>query len=233
MIGLAHAPRKRLPGRLPGRHRHPAALERGRNARNSRNILLVAALGGGGSRPTDEASLCAQDPQAKLAWLGAPPISATGFTPFWPATPPVPNPQVRDRDSYGQGYFGASRDDGGCDHLGVDIVAASGTPVTSPVDGKYVGSFDPYRGVEGKQGRYTGLQLETSDGNRVGLSYVGRDSALQPQQAIVAGQTPLGTVQELGPTYPGITNHVHIGISRQEGGNTLWYNPTPLFVPNR
>ena len=118
---------------------------------------------------------------------------------------PVPNLQIRGRDSRGEGRFGASRDGGKRKHEGVDVEANSGSTATSTVHGTITRIGKPY---EKEPFRY--VEVTTSDGFVVRHFYVLPNQNIRVGSLVKAGQTPIGTVQDLSIKFPGITNHIHI-----------------------
>ncbi len=152
---------------------------------------------------------------------------------------PVPNPQIRSKDGYGNGAFGVSRDGDTRKHGGIDLVAEPGTEAVTPASGQII-LFDPYRGIPGKEGIYTGVQIATDDGYVVRVHYVDAQAAgLKTGDRVEMGQ-PIGRVQDLSIVYPpidrgSITNHVHLDMQRgstyqkQEPGKpSRNLDPTPL-----
>ncbi|CCQ75673.1 M23 family metallopeptidase [Magnetospira sp. QH-2] len=121
---------------------------------------------------------------------------------------PVPGGAIRSPDAMGDGRYGASRDGGKRNHQGVDIVANPGQDVTSTVDGTVTKLGYPY--ANDKSYRY--VEIQTKDGYVVRHFYVNPGN-LKPGQAVVAGKTKIGTVQDLSKRYPkGMTNHIHVEI---------------------
>jgi len=156
------------------------------------------------------------------------------------AVSPVPDPQIRGKDGYGNGAFGVSRDGDTRKHGGIDLVAEPGTDAVSPASGRII-LFDPYRGIPGKEGIYTGVQIATDDGYVVRVHYVDAQAAgLKTGDRVEMGQ-PIGQVQDLSIVYPpkidgAITNHVHLDMQRgstyqkQEPGKpSRNLDPTPLI----
>jgi hypothetical protein len=142
---------------------------------------------------------------------------------------------VRGRDAYGEGHFGARRDGGRRRHLGVDLIAA---PVTSPADGHLAGTIEPYPNDPAKRGRLSGVRIRTGDGYQVRVLYVDA-SAMGPipmgpagSAPIIAGETPIGRVQDLSSVYPPrgggrMTNHIHVDVSK----DGRFFDPTACLAP--
>jgi murein DD-endopeptidase MepM/ murein hydrolase activator NlpD len=161
---------------------------------------------------------------------GAVAQSSEGKGPKPPAMkPPVPNAKIRERDGYGEGYFGARRTKG--PHTGVDIVTKPGEIVTSPVSGRVEKRpanngvynngqwIEPYPDEPEKAGHTKGVGIYTPDGARVRVLYVDPDAVgLKPGQRVEAGD-PIGTAQDLSRIYPPtkdgvMTNHSHVDIKK-------------------
>lgn len=123
---------------------------------------------------------------------------------------PVPNPTIRGRDAKGEGHFGAARDGGRRKHLGVDLIAAHGTSVMSSVSGTVSRLGWAYAGDP----HYRYVEVTTPAGQVVRHFYV--FPLVQVNEAVEAGKTRLGTVQDLTRRYPGITNHLHLEIRQAE-----------------
>jgi murein DD-endopeptidase MepM/ murein hydrolase activator NlpD len=111
--------------------------------------------------------------------------------------------QSRTSDPYGSGQFAAPRDHHSRQHNGLDIAANPGDTVLSPIEGDLVREAIPYA-------PFTGLLIEGTGahaGYSVKLFYVEAYGCGR-----VGAGTPLGHVQDLQHTYPGITNHVHMEV---------------------
>lgn len=143
---------------------------------------------------------------------------ATGQTgsPRVPAMkPPVPNARVRGKDDWGEGHFGAGREQR--KHKGVDIVTTPGETVVSPVNGTYVRPANPYT----DDLRYSGVMIKADDGSEVKMFYISPAPDLKPGDRVEAGKTPIGSSQDITQKYPAtgnkrpITNHVHIQIKKK------------------
>ncbi|MBI4968518.1 MAG: hypothetical protein HZC25_10415 [Rhodospirillales bacterium] len=145
-----------------------------------------------------------------------------------PSTPPmkspVPDGQIRRKDGYGEGHFGARRtksDGSDYHHQGVDIIVAPGKDIKSPVSGTVEGApFDPYgkSGDKRKIGVYQGITIRTEDGHRVRVMYI--DPAVEAGDKVEAGATKIGTAQDLAKVYPPkpngeqMTNHIHVDVMK-------------------
>ena len=120
--------------------------------------------------------------------------------------------------------FGASRGDH--PHHGVDLEAAPGTPVYSPVAGKVlrVGpTYDPKKYPHLKE--FQTITVQGDDGLEHQFSYVLMDQKYPLiGQRIDAGRV-IGYVQDRAAKTKGMTNHVHYAIRGRSG----FIDPTALF----
>jgi murein DD-endopeptidase MepM/ murein hydrolase activator NlpD len=142
----------------------------------------------------------------ELVWSGAD-IDKDGQPDF---ANPTGKP-VRGCDGYGCGGFGSRRDGGGRRHAGVDFDAAARQPVDAPISGFVTKIGEAY--VD--DGRYRFVEITNP-----ALRYMARvfyvDPSVEEGQAVRLGQ-PIGRAHSLEPRYPGITNHVHLELSRLRG----------------
>ena len=118
---------------------------------------------------------------------------------------------VRRLDAWGQGHFGAGR--GNRRHDGVDFVALPGEEILSPIDGNLIRIARPYK----DDPRYEGVVIRGTGawiGVEVKLFYVQGEKS----GPVKAGDR-IGTAQNLGPRYSGITNHVHMEV--RQGGRLV------------
>ncbi|MGB1547325.1 MAG: peptidoglycan DD-metalloendopeptidase family protein, partial [Alphaproteobacteria bacterium] len=104
----------------------------------------------------------------------------------------------------GEGHFGASRDGGRRKHLGVDLIAAPGTPVSSAISGTVSKIGWTYAGDP----HYRYVEVTGTTGLVVRHFYVA--PWVQDGEVVETGRTRLGTVQDLTRRYPGIINHLHL-----------------------
>jgi hypothetical protein len=147
---------------------------------------------------------------------------------------PLANPEIRN-DSGGRGGYLENRDGGRRDHLGIDLKAVSGAAVTSPVSGVLRSNYDPYGGDRTKSGKLNAVRIETDDGKFVDLMYVKRADGLADGQRVTAGETSLGTAQDLSTVYGNsVGNHVHVQVLRSETGanggtREIYYDPEPMI----
>jgi len=143
---------------------------------------------------------------------------------------PVPGGTIRGHDRWGDGKFGSNRDHGR-PHMGVDIADRPGQPVGSTVSGTVVSSgnpvYSPGRVKEHpKKAEYTSVSVRTDNGFLVKHFYV--DPGVRVGDRVEAGQA-IGTAQNLGHAYPGITNHVHVEV--WDGNKRV--DPTPGLYPSQ
>ncbi len=159
--------------------------------------------------------------------------------PLPPTKSPVANPRVRGKDGYKSGAFldkRVGKDGKVTRHMGVDVVTEPGEPVVSPVSGTYSRKLDPYEG-QSKQGLYGGVEIEADNGDRVQVMYIKPDANLKRGQKVVAGETPIGTAQDITPSYPPrkegvMTNHIHIEVEDWSDGSKKFKDPTPMVMPS-
>ena len=114
---------------------------------------------------------------------------------------------VRGVDDWGSGAFGASR--GNRPHLGLDLVVLPGESVYAPFDMEVQRISNPYTNSP-----YTGIAFRSTTDTTV---FNGRLWYFTPQSDIVGNNVRkgevIGTAQDLGLKYPGITNHVHLQLA--------------------
>jgi murein DD-endopeptidase MepM/ murein hydrolase activator NlpD len=139
---------------------------------------------------------------------------------------PVAGGRIREIDAQGEGHFGARRvrPTGPAGHGGIDIEAAPGAQVVSPVSGRIVDA--PGQRDDGSGRR--AIVIETEDGHRFVMRYVARDANLGPGTQVVAGRTPIGAAVDNRTLYPGaqgMTNHIHMEVHK--GGRAR--NPRPFM----
>ncbi|MFM7346769.1 MAG: peptidoglycan DD-metalloendopeptidase family protein [Tagaea sp.] len=142
---------------------------------------------------------------------------------------PVEGGRIREIDAQGEGHFGARRmrPTGPDGHRGIDIEAAPGARVVSPVDGV----VRPPRPGAQDQGNQNLVVIETEDGHQFRVLYLSRDSNLRPGTKVIAGETPLGTAVDNRTLYPGaqgMTNHIHMEVHK----NGRARNPRPFMRRN-
>uniref|UniRef100_A0A3Q3WSK2 Uncharacterized protein n=1 Tax=Mola mola TaxID=94237 RepID=A0A3Q3WSK2_MOLML len=113
-----------------------------------------------------------------------------------------PNNQRRTSDMWGQGNYGASRQDRL--HQGLDIVCNDGATVYAPFDVKLKGQVIVYpNGL--KMAINKGIKLE-GEGLCFKLFYVEPDKLWG---TLRRGER-IGTMLPMQSVYPGITSHVHV-----------------------
>ena len=142
--------------------------------------------------------------ERRLVWSGAD-LDGDGQPDF---ANPTGKP-VRGCDDFGCGAFGSRRDAGERRHEGTDFEADAGQAVDAPISGFVTKIGEAY--VD--DGRYRFIEITNP-----ALHYVARvfyvDPSVAEGQAVRLGQ-PIGSAHSLEPRYPGITNHVHLELSRQ------------------
>lgn len=158
------------------------------------------------------ADLAPAAPQPKLAqrlvWTGAD-VDGDGQPDFINPTNAAP----RTWDDFGSGAYGASRDGGVRHHAGVDYVAEAGQSVKAPISG-YVTRIG-YAYDDDLSFRYVEI-------TNPALRYQARVLYVSPDVAV--GDTvrlgqAIGEAQTLQGRYPGITDHVHLEVSRLGEGH--------------
>lgn len=115
----------------------------------------------------------------------------------------------RDHDDFGSGAFGASRDGGRRMHMGVDYAGEAGQEVLAPVSGYVTKVGKAYGGTS---------DLQFVEITNPALGYVARVFYVEPTVAVgdvVALGRPVGTLTSLQGRYDGITDHVHLEMTRQ------------------
>ena len=142
----------------------------------------------------------------ELAWTGAD-LDGDGQPDFVNPT----GKAVRGCDGFGCGGFGSRRDGGDRRHQGTDFDASPHQAVRAPISGFVSKIGEAY--VD--DGRYHFVEITNP-----ALHYTARifyvDPSVKEGQAVRLGQ-PIGHDHSLEPRYPGITNHVHLELSRRGG----------------
>lgn len=120
----------------------------------------------------------------------------------------VANQKSRIRDSWGSGQFSAQRDGGTRKHSGLDVVAQPGENIYAPFDGQIVREAVAYNNDKS----YRGVVLRGTGSwalHEIKILYV---------EGIISGGVTkgqlIGTAQNLTTKYPGITNHVHVEVTK-------------------
>jgi peptidoglycan LD-endopeptidase LytH len=115
--------------------------------------------------------------------------------------------EVRAHDAFGHGHFGASRDGGSRDHEGVDYVGFAGQDVTAPIAGQVTRMGYAY-----SDGAHKYVEITNSEtGYQARVFYVDASVAIGDQVGL--GQK-IGALKTLQTRYPGITDHVHLEVSK-------------------
>nr|VFJ50505.1 MAG: Peptidase family M23 [Candidatus Kentron sp. DK] len=126
--------------------------------------------------------------------------------------------KVRGDDRWGGGRFDSPR--GNRPHEATDYVAEPGQNVVAVTGGK----IDKIGYAYGDDLSYRYVRISTPDGYVARQLYVNPAEGIVPGAQVTAGQV-IGISQALGSRYPGITEHVHVDITR----NGAPVNPTTLI----
>ena len=145
------------------------------------------------------------------------PIQAPGAQQNW-ANPT--GGKIRGCDPLGCGNFQASRTGpaGPYPHAGADYSSQPGQDVHAAVDGTVTRLGYPY----GNSNYYRYVEVTSPNGEVVKHFYV--SPSVSAGAKVNAGDV-IGTAQSFQPRYPGITDHVHIEIRK----NNQLVNPEPLI----
>ncbi|XP_034425723.1 leukocyte cell-derived chemotaxin 2 like [Hippoglossus hippoglossus] len=108
----------------------------------------------------------------------------------------------RTSDSWGQGHYGARRENR--DHKGLDIVCSDGSIVYAPFDVTLRGRLTVYTDAN-KAAINSGINLQ-GGGLCFKLFYVNPD---RTSGEVRKGQR-IGTMMPMQSVYPGMTSHVHV-----------------------
>ena len=120
---------------------------------------------------------------------------------------PTESGNSRDRDGYGRGDFGVSRDGGARRHEGMDFITAPGEEIQAPIGGVVRRVLYPYAGDT----RLTGLEIVNEAGQSAKIFYVNPLSVAIGMR-VDAGDV-IGYAQNLHVKYnQTMTNHVHVEI---------------------
>lgn len=130
---------------------------------------------------------------------------------------PTENLELRGDDPTGHGYYGAKR--GARKHKGLDLVAAPGDPVRSPIHGVVSKLGYPY--ANNLEFRYVEI---TGEVYRVRLMYVSPEVELGAR--VFEGDL-VGSAQDIaGHWNPAMKNHVHVEVYK----HGLLTDPEPLIM---
>ena len=120
---------------------------------------------------------------------------------------PTESGNSRDRDGYGRGDFGVSRDGGARRHEGMDFITAPGEEIQAPIGGVVKRVLYPYAGDT----RLTGVEIVNEAGQSAKIFYVNPLSVAIGMR-VDAGDV-IGYAQDLHVKYnQTMTNHVHVEI---------------------
>ncbi|XP_078347407.1 leukocyte cell-derived chemotaxin-2-like isoform X2 [Oculina patagonica] len=136
-----------------------------------------------------------------------------------------PSNQIRGRDNYGSGAYGASRDGGRRSHKGIDIVCTAGSYVYAPFPAKVRRVSKPYGRTHKHWGKdfNTGIYMEGTGSwqdYKVKMWYVSKDVS---DGTYVSAGSVIGTMKDRAAASPGMTNHVHVQLYKD--GSIV--DPTP------
>lgn len=131
---------------------------------------------------------------------------------------------IRPRDQYGEGVFGASRDGGSRQHMGLDLAVWPGTPVYPPAECLVEREARPYADDDRYSGLLMRLVSESEGVTLIKMFYISPVTSLIGKH--VTANDVIGYAQDLRFKYPGITPHVHVEVTK--GGTRV--DPAPLFA---
>ncbi len=114
----------------------------------------------------------------------------------------------REGDSFGCGYYGASRGDR--NHNGVDHACSPKSLIFAPVSGEVTKIGYPYS--DDLSFKY--VQITTKQQYNVRVFYVDPDVKVGE---LITKDTIIGSSQKLGDRYKGITEHVHLEVKNLLG----------------
>ena len=126
---------------------------------------------------------------------------------------------MRVSDSWGQGHYGAPRS--GRTHNGVDMAAPTGAEVYPVVAG--IVTKHGWVSSDSKKAHLRYIEVTDDNEQKHRYMYV---EPIAKMGNYVDQQHIIGKVQDLQPTYPGITNHIHYEIKLQDGS---YIDPTPFI----
>jgi murein DD-endopeptidase MepM/ murein hydrolase activator NlpD len=186
-----------------------------------------ASLATAMERAVDKVAPTAEPAPMELVWDGAD-VDGDGRADF--ANPTGREPRVH--DAYGDGEFGARRDDGNRRHEGVDYTARAGQAVEAPISGYVTKIGYAYAGDP---------NLKFVEITNPALNYAARVFYVTPRVQVgdtVAIGQPIGAAHSLQRKYPGgMTDHVHLEILDRRGARidatrmiTAEYRPATVTV---
>lgn len=121
-------------------------------------------------------------------------------------------------DAAGDGHFGASRDSGTREHLGVDLLSTAGQDIFAPASGRFT--------VTGQ----TSAAIEFAPGWKWQLLYIKPDKTLNGR--FVNKGDIIGVAEDLSQIYnnPSMENHVHLQLVVPKGTpNAIYSNRTKRY----
>jgi len=124
---------------------------------------------------------------------------------------------MRQSDKYGSGWYHAPRGDR--KHNGIDVIAMPGAGVICPVEGTITKLGYTY--ADDLTYRY----VQVTDNNHYDWRFFYVAPKVIMEEIIPSGMV-IGTVQDIGARYPGITPHYHLEIKNPMGE---FSNPNKLI----
>ena len=133
-------------------------------------------------------------------------------------------PPVRIVDNFGQGCYGAPR--GSRRHKGVDFACYPGSEICAEMFGRVTKIGYPYDDDDDNDGKpdFTYVEIEDTAGNKARYFYV--KPCVTKGDMVNSGQV-IGTTQELGKKYQGITEHMHFEVKDKDG---VFFDPDLYFL---
>lgn len=136
--------------------------------------------------------------------------------------------ELRERDAWGEGHFGASRAGGRREHKGVDVCFEEGEAVTSLTDGTVTRLGFPYYDPDDPEKsslRY--VEVTTPAGERIRYFYVEPSVSVGDE---IYPEDVLGYAQDIEQFYPNMTPHVHLEvIITNSSGKKTYVDPQPYL----
>ena len=115
---------------------------------------------------------------------------------------------IRGIDVWGQGKYGAPRDNGTRIHKGADFICIPGQDIVSPINGVVVREKIPYS-TKSQGILFGGLLIKNSHCEITMFYFEPLKEVIK--MPIIKGQV-IGKAQDIGLRYPGIVPHVHLQI---------------------
>jgi len=133
-------------------------------------------------------------------------------------------PPVRTVDNFGQGCYNAPR--GSRRHKGIDFSCYPGSEICAEMFGRVTKIGYPYDDDDDNDGKpdFTYVEIEDTAGNKARYFYV--KPCVTKGDMVNSGQV-IGTSQELGKKYKGITEHMHFEVKDKNG---VFFDPELYFL---